>query len=147
MALGSRLRHQAAEMEIYSLDIDRLPGPCPACVFHLYDQLFTISEHCRGVVWELFFLDSWKKKCNNSNHTKPPGSGMIIPWIIYLTNIYWAFAGCQAWCRAQGREGGKKRLPEGLTFPGHVRKEGRSEEWVNTTDPHLVKCWKKGSKA
>lgn len=49
-------------MEIYSLDIDRFLGPRPACVFHLYDQLFTISEHRRGVVWELFFLDSGGKK-------------------------------------------------------------------------------------
>lgn len=44
-------------MEIYSHDIDRFPGLRPVCMFHLYDQLFTISEHSWGVVWELFFLD------------------------------------------------------------------------------------------
>ena len=74
-------------------------------------------------------------------------SGMIIPWIIYLTNIYWVFARCQALCRARGKEGGKKWSPEGLTFPGHVGREGRSVEWVNIIDTHLVKYWKKGSKA
>lgn len=41
--------------EIYSHDIDRFPGPHPACVFHLYDQLFTITEHSRGVVWSFSF--------------------------------------------------------------------------------------------
>lgn len=122
-------------MEIYSQDIDRFPGLRPACVFHLYDQLFTISEHSRGVVWELFFLER-EKKCNNSNRMKPPGSGMMVPWIIYLTNIYWAFSRCQACAEHRVERGIRTDWLRGL----HLE-SGRKIRKVNKYNCHLVKCW------
>ena len=78
-------------MEIYSLDIDRFLGPRPACVFHLYDQLFTISEHRRGVVWELFFLDSGGKK---NAITQIIWSHQALEWSFPESFIWQTFTEC-----------------------------------------------------
>lgn len=126
-------------MEIYSHDIDRFPGLCPACAFHLYDQLFTISEHSWGVVWELFFPDRGENAI-----TQIIWSHQTLEWSFPESFIWQTFTGHFLGARHSAGHGAEMAGGKKATGPG--AQADQKHEWVQLPTFWLSAGWLVGGR-